>query len=360
MLIRRALFRIFKLYVYLARIWLVVGALYLALPSPLPSEDAVVSDLHYGNTIRRVFTLSSFFPTSEKLDSVWNIHFGHGSYHHFIMEFQLLRQNGTDVLAFGRTKNPMDSAGLFGGSETFMTPAYRHHLPLDQFDGDYEDISVSRPFMLPRIPLGNPGGLLAPVPWIGTADSVLLTWNHEYKDMPLRIRKVPSEELIEVWPESSFWATIGPGEVPPKLVPLLSIRVPGSASPSFTFAPYPTSSSPSLLFPVRVAMVTYVLIPIAELTIFFIPYVLLLFENMSTFAMFILNVAAIGVVGVAGYGLYWWIKNERPNMSASLNDVRTALDSTLEHARLRAESSPTQNDDASDATDLEAQVETKV
>uniref|UniRef100_A0A0W0FWV4 Uncharacterized protein n=1 Tax=Moniliophthora roreri TaxID=221103 RepID=A0A0W0FWV4_MONRR len=356
MLIRRALFRLFKLVVYLARIWLVLAILYLALPSPLPTEGAVEADLQNGNSILRVFDIDRFFPASDTTRSVIYTRFGGSQY--FTMEFQLLRQNEGDILAFGAASDPLESANVFIGIKVVRPRAPYYNFSLEGFSDPYEDIAISDPIILPDIPVGNPGGLKAPVSWIGIADSVLLSWDESYKDIPLRVRRVPSKGLIEIWPESEFWSVAQYGEVPADLAPLVSIRLKNSSTPpSFTFAPYPASSSPSLLFPIRISILSVILIPIAEFGLILFALVIGLFEHASSIMLFILNLAAVGVVGLGVYGVYWWIKNERPSMAVSVADVRQAVDTALDNARTRAgvqNRSPQARDDSE--VDLEAQI----
>ncbi|EEB95582.1 hypothetical protein MPER_05426, partial [Moniliophthora perniciosa FA553] len=230
--------------------------------------------------------------------------------------------------------DPLESVNVFIGIKVAQPRALHYNLSLEGFSDPYEDIAISDPVILSDIPVGSPSGLKAPVSWIGTADSVLLSWDESYKDIPLRVRKVPSKGLIEIWPESEFWSLAEYGEVPSDIAPLVSIRLKNSSGPpSFTFAPYPASSSPSLLFRIRISILSVILIPIAEFGLVLFAISIGLFEHAS---LSILNLTAVGVVGLGVYGVYWWIKNERPNMRVSVADVKRAIDGALDNARTRA------------------------
>ncbi|EEB93440.1 hypothetical protein MPER_07898 [Moniliophthora perniciosa FA553] len=237
------------------------------------------------------------------------------------------------------TSDPL-SQRSFHGVKVARSRALHYNLLWEGFSDPYEDITISDPVILPDISVGSPGGLKAPVSWIGTADSVLLSWDESYKDIPLRVRKVPSKGLIEIWPESEFWSLAEYGEVPSDVAPLVSIRLKDSSGPpSFTFAPYPASSSPSLLFPIRISILSVILVPIAEFGLVLFAISIGLFEHASSIMLFILNLTAVGVVGLGVYGVYWWIKNERPNMRVSVADVadvKRAIDGALDNARTRA------------------------
>ncbi|KAG7092174.1 hypothetical protein E1B28_008543 [Marasmius oreades] len=351
MFLQRALCRLFKLVVYIIAIWLIVAVLYLATPSPLPNESSIITSLNNGKTVTRVFDLRKFFPHSDYTPSVRQSR-QHDRWS-FIMQFQFLHDPTTrsQMLMFGGGYDPLDkiNAILEGPTSKPTIQIPYHNISLDELDNKTET-NIS-PAIEIEIAVGDMDGLVPP--YVANADATLLYWwtTHEANTMSFRIRTVPEQKIVEIWPDSYFWYDNEKKyPTPPSLKPLITMEFNGDAGspPKFTFPPPPTSSSPSILYPIRLGLLLF-LLPLGAIGF-------LLFVTFSGIfhGLFILltRIAAFGGLCITVYGVYWWIKHERPRMSVSLTDVRDVLDTTLDNVRMRSEAAtrePTQ------VVDLEAQ-----
>ncbi|KAF9257789.1 hypothetical protein L218DRAFT_965042 [Marasmius fiardii PR-910] len=350
MFLQRSLRRLFKLVVYTIATWLLVGVLYLAVPSPVLSDSSTATSLRNGQTVIRVFDLGSFFPASDYTQSVkqsrlynrWS----------FIVEFKLLHDitTGSQTLMFGGGQDPVDKINaILDGQRlkpTIEIPYY--NVSLDRPDSD----SIS-PVIELDIAVGDNDGIVPP--YVANADATLLYWwaAHEANPMSFRIRTVSDQRMIEIWPDSYFWyEKEEKHRTPPTLKPLLSIKTSDEdgSLPVFTFSP--DSSSPSMFYPIRLGLLLF-LLPIGTIGLLLFSVFSGILHGLFDILALVLNIAALGVLCIAIYGVYWWIKNERPRMSVSFTDVRDVLDATLDNVRMRSEAS-VREQEAREA-DLEAQ-----
>jgi hypothetical protein len=123
--------------------------------------------------------------------------------------------------------------------------------------------------------------------------------------------------------------------------------------PSFEFPSLPASSSPSIFYHVRLALLLF-LLPIGAIGLLLFSAFSGIFHGLMELALLLLNLVAFGVVCAAGYGIWWWIKNERPALSMTLSDVREGVDTVLANARARGASAEGQAE-GSVVFDVEAQ-----
>ncbi|KAK7058456.1 hypothetical protein VNI00_002090 [Paramarasmius palmivorus] len=366
MIFRRVLIRFLKLLIYIALIWISFGVLYLTLPSPVPNDDNVTASLQKGKTIARVFDVSTFFPYTDITPSVKEARYsGRRS---FIMEFKYFRdsQRGHNVLAFGGGHDTL--AEIWSVIDGPITNPWVPYYNLTLEDTEKQSLSkneawISAPITLP-IPVGDTDGVS--VPWIATADATMLYWwaNHESANMTFRVRRVENGDMVEVWPDSFAWwehqgGVLHVDKYPNTLKPLISIRLHGSSMPpSFNFPSLPDSSSPSILYPVRLSLLLF-LLPVGAIGLLLFIALSGVFHGLMQLAVVLLNLVALGVVCAAGYGIWWWMRNERPALSMTLNDVREGVDTALANARARGAAAQEQAGDAV-VFDVEAQHEAPI
>ncbi|KAK1221789.1 hypothetical protein PQX77_015408 [Marasmius sp. AFHP31] len=342
MFLQRTLLRLFKLALYTLFAWLSVLVLYLSIPSPVPDDASIIASLQSGRTVTRVFAKQLFpaqaFPLANARQSV-------------IIEFKLIHEasSGSSILLFGGGYDPLDKVNAFLEPDpTPNIPIHYTNVSLDEFDSDAVQIS---PVVTLPIPSGDMDGLVPP--YVATADAALLYWwtGHDASLTSFRVRKVPEERLIEVWPDSGYWYGDHDKTGTPSgsQFPLLSVKLDKArGSPSFSFPPYPSSSSPSVTYRLRLSALLF-LLPIGAIGMLLFSAFSGILHGILELVYLALNIAALGVVCVAVYGIYWWIKNERPRMSVSLTDVREVLDNTLDNVRMRSEARE------QEGIDLEAQ-----
>ncbi|KAL0071129.1 hypothetical protein AAF712_001687 [Marasmius tenuissimus] len=325
MFLQRTLLRLFKLALYALFAWLSVLVLYLSLPSPVPDDASVIASLQSGRTVTRVFA-KQFFPAADSRQSV-------------IIEFKLIHEesSGASTLLFGGGYDPLDKVNaLLESDPTPNIPIHYSNVSLDDFGSDAVQIS---PVVTLPIPSGDMDGLVPP--YVATADAALLYWwtSHDATLISFRVRKVPEEKLVEVWPDSGYWYGDHDKTGTPSgsQFPLLSVKFDKPENPpSFSFPPYPSSSSPSITYRLRLNALLF-LLPLGAIGMLLFSAFSGILHGILELVYLILNIAALGVVCVAVYGIYWWIKNERPRMSVSLTDVREVLDNTLDNVRMRSE-----------------------
>ncbi|KAG7092157.1 hypothetical protein E1B28_008526 [Marasmius oreades] len=326
---RRHLRRLLKVVGFSIATWLIAAALYLVIPSPIPDDTSIIESLQNGQTITRVFDFGTFFPVNDRIYSDQNMKRRDS----FIMQFKIKRNStpGSRTLLFGGYADGiLDKifATLDSSSSTIKTRY--HNITLGKLDGTKE--KVSPPIAL-DIAVGGKVDLIPAR--VGTADTALLDWwlSHETTTLKFRVRSVPAEKVIEIWPDSNYrrQATLDSSK------PLLSISVHDIDSPhSFIFPRSPDSSSPSTTYPIRLVLLSF-LVPIGAMGALLVGLIGAIVFGIYHLLFLVLNIVALGVVCVAIYGIYWWIKHERPRMSVSLADVRNVLDTTLADVRRRNE-----------------------
>ncbi|KAI3622704.1 hypothetical protein WG66_015686 [Moniliophthora roreri] len=340
MIFRRLLLRFFKFVFYIALVWFSFAILYLSLPSPVPNDDSITASLQSGQIITRVFRVDTFFLYTDSSPSVQQAR-STGKMN-FIMQFEHSRdpQSRISNLVFGGGSNPL----LENFHDVIYDPVGPripyHNFTLRNSDQE-KGVWLSPPIEL-SIPAADMDGIVPP--WIATADAAKLYWlvNQDSADMTFRIRRVDSENIVEVWADGFLWSDYPEGgRIPANtttngLKPLVSIRLHGAdAPPSFEFPPLPASSSPGIMYPVRLALLLF-LLPIGAIALLISFPLSGIFHALIEIVVFLLNVATLGVVCAAAYGVYWWIKNERPSLTVS--DVREGVDTVLASARARGAS----------------------
>ncbi|KAJ8082284.1 hypothetical protein PM082_008135 [Marasmius tenuissimus] len=343
MFLQRTLLRLVKLAIYTLVAWISVLVLYLALPSPVPNDASISASLQSGRTVTRVFDRPFFptqaFPAASTRQSV-------------IIELKLVHEpsSGSLSLLFGGGYDLLDTVGdkidafFFDRRLTPSIPIPYSNVSLDAFDSETTQIS-------PVISLSIPSAYMdGPVPpYVATADAALLNWwtRHDTDMISFRVKKLPKERLIEVWPDSGHGDHDETGTPSGSQFPLLVVKLDNSGNlPSFSF--HPSSSSPSVTYLLRLSTLLF-LLPIAVMGMLLFSIFSGILHGLLELISLALNLAALGVVCVAIYGIYWWIKNERPRMSVSLTDVREVLDNTLDNVRTRSEAR------GQEGIDLEAQ-----
>ncbi|KAL0572231.1 hypothetical protein V5O48_009739 [Marasmius crinis-equi] len=337
MFLQRTLLRLFRVTIRIVILWLLALALYIAIPSIPHSDASIAASLESGHTITRVFDMQKFF--------------GHTSFAFrwsFIMQFKYLHDadTGLKTLMFGGGYDPLDKINAF-----LEGPLAKPNIPVPYYNISLEDfghLSQPEPIEL-LIPTGDHDGLVPPFN-IDIADATSLFWwnGHDADPLQFRMRSIPEEKLLEIWPDSSYWDQSDTGS-PPSTYPLLSLKLSEDGTPhNFTFPPSPHSSSPSLTYPLRLGLLSF-LVPFGVIGILLSSVFSGIFHGMLEIISLLLNIAALGVICIAVYGVYWWVRNERPRMSVSLTDVREVLDNTLDNVRMRTEAR------AQSEVDLEAQ-----
>ncbi|KAL0572228.1 hypothetical protein V5O48_009736 [Marasmius crinis-equi] len=337
MFFRRTLLRLLKFTAYTTLTWIIFAILYATLPSAAPDDASVITSLQNGQTVIRVFEKNLFFLPSDSTPSVYESRRWKGD--SFVMEFKLAQGpiSGSQLLMVGRGYDPLDdvNALLFRISGSGLPPeilASYYNLSMKAFEGT--EPSLSSPVEL-TLPVADVDDLIYPP--AGPADAALLAWwvMHDSAPMHFRIREVPEERLIEIWPDSYLWSE-GPKVSPATaLKPLISITLDDFGNPiAFAFPPAPYSSSPSAFHPIRLALVCF-LGPVATIGMLLFLVMSGIFQGMLALLALVLNIAAFGVFCAAIYGIYWWIKHERPRMTLSFSDMREVLDGALDNVRTR-------------------------
>ncbi|KAL0572232.1 hypothetical protein V5O48_009740, partial [Marasmius crinis-equi] len=220
----------------------------------------------------------------------------------------------------------------------FDGPLAKPNIPVPYYNISLEDfgrLSRSEPIEL-FIPTGSRGGLVPPFN-IAFADATSLFWwtGHDTDSLRFRVRSIPEERLLEIWPDSSYWDRPDTGG-PPSTYPLLSVKLSEDGTPhNFTFPPSPHSSSPSLTYPLRLGLLFF-LVPFGIIGILLSMAFFGILHGILELISLLLKIAALGVICIAVYGVYWWVRSERTRTnSAAPRTAKSNLFPTLRRTLLR-------------------------
>ncbi|KAJ8085955.1 hypothetical protein PM082_004774 [Marasmius tenuissimus] len=347
MFLRRALLRLVKSTVLISLTWIFLAILYVSLPSPIPDDASTNASLLNGRTITRVFDKDTFFPP-------WDINVRGANSRDwtgqsFIMQFRLIRElgAGSATLVLGGGDDDVAGIGAFFGFPPQIEVPY-HNILLEHLEGN---TSLSSPTEL-TLATGDVDHLEFPP--AAPADAALLAWwvMRDVAQIFYRIRRVPEENLVQIWTDSDFWYQ-GLEGTPPGIDPLLSITLDELGNISETeFPSLPASSSPSMFYPIRLVLIGF-LGPVGVAGFLLFALFSGVMQGIFALLALVLNMAALVVFCVAIYGIYWWIKHERPRMAVSVSELRDLLDSALDTIRSRNERAP-EEQVVSQEVDLEA------
>ncbi|KAK1220251.1 hypothetical protein PQX77_016987 [Marasmius sp. AFHP31] len=336
MFLRRALLRLVKSTVLISLAWIFFAILYVLLPSPIPDDASTNASLLNGRTITRVFDKDAFFRPWD--NNVRGANSRDWTGQSFIMQYKLIRESGASspTLIFGGGNDVVGGIGAFFGFPPQIEVPY-HNISLEHLKGNTSLSSTSEL----TLATGDVDHLESPP--AAPADAALLAWwiMRDVAHIFYRIRRVPEERMVQIWTDSDFWYQ-GLEGTPPGIDPLLSITLDELGNISkIEFPPLPASSSPSSFYPIRLVLIGF-LGPVG--VVGFLLYALLsgLMQGIFALLALVLNAAALIVFCVAIYGIYWWIKHERPRMAVSISELRDLLDSALDTIRSQNERSSTE------------------
>ena len=191
---RRFFIRLRRLVASLGVLWLILAALWFLLPSPVPGDIYPASALN-GNALTRVFKVDQFYTYSDMSKTVKDALATGRRY--MSLDFTLLQDEvtGNKSLVVGSGSDPL---AKFFNTQT-LQPLHNISLSLD-----VDNVHLSQPIKLSSR-TGDLDGINPS--WLATADSALLFWwiHHDYATIAVRVRSLPIDNKIEIWPDADYW-----------------------------------------------------------------------------------------------------------------------------------------------------------